>query len=101
MVRIFTMPEPLQEPVATAINDWTNPQMFTLAERLQDFGLPSEVCVQIEIHALMTWAVRIGILSAEIIERRPANRDWWIKACEDDFDKAAAWYAETYKKAGA
>ncbi len=99
--KTFTLPSGIHEKAAQLIVDWSNPQMFSLAEQLERIGVPAALALQIEIGANMSCAARVGVLGVAMTEGRVPTRERWLEATAEDFDKALAWFVEKFPEKAA
>lgn len=97
--RIFSLTDEMKEPAAQLIANWQSPLMFSLSEQLEDLGLPTHLAAHLEVNTVMTWACRVAYLTARVIERREPSPELWRLACEEEFDRTAKWFAESYTDA--
>lgn len=93
------VPEHLRDDVDRLASEWQRSLMFKLSEQLQDIGVDALLAIQIEVSVVMTWACRVSMLSARILERRAPDADLWISSCRAEFGRTEAWFAENYKDA--
>ena len=90
MTRTITLPEELRKPVAETASAWQQGMKLTLAEQLNELGVPLRHAIQIEISVLVAWAARIGAIGAIMVEGREPDRELWLQACGEDFDREVA-----------
>ncbi len=90
MTRTITLPEELRKPVAEIVSAWQKGMKLTLAEQLNELGVPLRHAIQIEISVLVAWAARIGAIGAIMVEGREPDRELWLQACGEDFDREVA-----------
>lgn len=90
MSNTFTLPEELRKPVAEIASAWQQGMKLTLAEQLNELGVPLRHAIQIEISVLVAWAARIGAIGAIMVEGREPDRELWLQACGEDFDREVA-----------
>lgn len=90
MSTTITLPDELRKPVAEIASAWQQGMKLTLAEQLNELGVPLRHAIQIEISVLVAWAARIGAIGAIMVEGREPDRQLWLQACGEDFDREVA-----------
>ncbi len=92
MTRTFEIPEELRKPAAELASAWQKGMALSLAGQLNEqLGIPLRYAIQIEIGILVGWAARIGAIGAIIVEGREPDRELWLQACGEDFDREVAY----------
>ena len=90
MTRTFNIPRRLRKPAAELASSWQNGMKLSLAQQLNELGIPLNHAIQIEISVLVAWAARIGAIGAILVEGREPDRELWLQACGEDFDREVA-----------